>query len=152
MTVELVFESRLVYQMLRQDGAVEMEPVITLQLEMTDGPQIYASDGSIINDAAWSMSICRHVPPTQTVTHTPGWVNYAAVADKARCVIDIHQSPDRYGALLEMLKGGRASEITVIIDALVETADYSKKWDTAGRASIPIKSICFEFPLPQSEA
>ncbi|NHZ98530.1 hypothetical protein [Massilia sp. CCM 8734] len=152
MTAELVFESRLSYHVLRQEGIVELDPVIALQLELTGGPNMYASDSFMINHAAWSMTIRRHNPAHLPSTEPPGWVKYTAVGDKSLCVIDIHQSPERFASLLDMFKGGHASEITVVVDGLADTADYSKKWDTAAHASMPVRSICFEFPLPQSEA
>lgn len=152
MTAELVFESRLSYHVLRQEGIVELDPVIALQLELTGAPKIYASDSFMINHAAWSMTIRRHNPENLPPTEPPGWVNYTAAAGKSLCVVDIHQSPDRFTALLDMFRGGHASEITIVVDGLADSADYSKKWDTAARASMPLRSICFEFPLPQSEA
>ncbi|MDQ1834412.1 hypothetical protein [Massilia scottii] len=152
MAAELVFESKLSYHVLRQEGAVEIEPLISLQLELTGGPRIYASDLLIINNAAWSMTIRRRSPATPPAAHLPDSMNYTRAAQKSRCVIDVHQSPERFASLLDMFKGGHASEITVFVENLADSADYSKKWDTAAHASMPVKSICFEFPLPQSEA
>lgn len=152
MSAELMFESRLSYHVLRQQGIVELDPVITLQLELTGGPRMYASDAFMINHAAWSMTIRRYTPARLLPTKPPGWVKYTASGGKALCLIDIHQSPERFTSLLDMFKGGHASEITVFIDGLAKTADYSKKWNTAARASLPVSAICFEFPLPQSEA
>ncbi|HEX8611070.1 MAG TPA: hypothetical protein VF800_07245 [Telluria sp.] len=152
MSAELVFESRLSYHVLRQEGSVELDPVITLQLGLTGAPTIYASDSFMINHAAWSMTIRRHNLEKSPPTEPPGWVNYTAATGKSLCVIDIHQSPERFTTLLDLFKGGHASEITIIVDELADTADYSKKWDTTVRARMPVRSICFEFPLPQSEA
>ncbi|MDM5177248.1 hypothetical protein PO883_08570 [Massilia sp. DJPM01] len=152
MSAELVFESRLSYHVMRQEGAVELDPVITLQLELTGGPKIYASDSFMINHAAWSMTIQRHKPGILLPTEPPGWVNYTAGAGKSQCVIDIHQSSERFASLLDMFKGGHASEITVVVEGLADSADYSKKWDTAALERMPVQSIRFEFPLPQSEA
>ncbi|NHZ82260.1 hypothetical protein F2P44_23705 [Massilia sp. CCM 8695] len=152
MAAELVFESRLSYHVLRQEGAVEIEPAISLQLELTGGPQIYASDTVIINNAAWSMTIRRRSPAMPPAPHPPDAMSYTRATDKWRCVIDVHQSPERFASLLDMFKGGHASEITVVVDHLADMGDYSKKWDTAAHPSMPVKSICFEFPLPQSEA
>jgi hypothetical protein len=39
----------------------------------------------------------------------------------------------------------------VIVEGFVDKSDYSKFWNTDSQASIPIKSICFEFPLARSE-
>ena len=152
MTAELVFETRSICQLLRQVGAVELEPVISLQLELTGGPKIYASDASVINKAVWSMTIHRRRRARQLVAHIPGAIHYVVDDGKTRCTIDVDQSAERFAALLEMFKGGRASEITVTVDALADTLDYSKKWDTAAGPRLAIRAICFDFPLPQSEA
>ena len=152
MTVELVFESRLSFQLLRQEGSIESEPVISLQLALTGGPQIYASDASIINEAAWRMRIHRHGNARLDPVHAVGRMGYSNGSDKACCAIEVHQSPERYGALLDMFKDGYVSEITMVVEGLSDKADYSKSWDTARGAELIVKSICFEFPLPQSEA
>lgn len=148
MTTKLVFESNLVHQVLRQEGTAEVEPVISLQLEFTDGPQIYSSDSSAVNDLAWSLRIqrqCTDAPPP------PITMSYVAVEQERRCTIDLHQSPERYAAMLQMFRGGYVSEITVVVEAFVVKADYSRLWNTDAQSSIAINSICFEFPLPQNE-
>lgn len=152
MSTELVFESRSGFQVLRQEGATENEPVISLQLELTGGPNIYATDSAIINKAAWTMAIHRHALPRLDSSHPPGWITYAVEAKQSRCAIEVHQSPERYAALLDMFRGGHVSEITVLVEGLADKADYSKRWDTVAMPSLTIKSLCFEFPLPQSEA
>ena len=81
-----------------------------------------------------------------------GSVHYALAKGRPRCVIEVGQAPQRFAALLDMFKGGHASEITVTIDDLADKPDYSKDWNTALHATVPIRAICFEFPLPQSEA
>ena len=84
--------------------------------------------------------------------HTAGHIAYARADGKPRCIIEVQQSPERYDALLDMFKDGYVSEITVLIDGLADQPDYSKKWDTAAGDRLTVKAICFEFPLPQSEA
>lgn len=148
MTTKLVFESNLVHQVLRQEGTAEVEPVISLQLEFTDGPQIYSSDAFAVNDLAWSLRIQRQ---GTDVPLPPSTMSYLAVEQERRCTLDVHQSPERYSAMLEMFRGGYVSEITVIVEGFVDKADYSKLWNTDAQSSIAIKSICFEFPLPQNE-
>lgn len=148
--VELVFESRLSYQVLRQDAGVESEPIISLQLELSDAPKIYVADDDSIDGAAWTMQIHRR--RKGAASPAPGEISFAGALPQARCAIDVWQSAERYAALLDMFKGGHVSEITVSVDGLVERADYSKAWDTASGARLSIRSICFEFPLPQSEA
>jgi hypothetical protein len=152
MTAELVFESRSSFQVLRQDGAVESEPVISLQLELTAGPNIYADGSVIVNKAAWSMQIHRHSRARLDPTHQPGSMVYASEGNHGRCAIEVHQSPQRYAALLDMFRGGQVSEITVIVDGLTDKSDYSRSWDTAAVPSLVIRSVRFEFPLPQNEA
>lgn len=152
MTTKLVFESNLAHQVLRLEGTAEVDPFISLQLEFTDGPQIYTADSSAVNELAWSLKIQRH---GQTGLHVPlpsSTINYVAEEGKSRCTLEVHQSPERYAAMLEMFRGGYLSEITVIVAGFVDKADYSKLWDTDAQASIAIKSICFEFPLPQNES
>ena len=151
MSNELFFESRLSYLVLRQEGAVEVAPVILLQLELLGGPKIYASDASVIYSAVWSMTIRRHSATPSLPAETSGLVRYALADGKSTCMIDVHQSPERFSALMNMFKGGHASEITVLVDDWASMADYSKKWDTTEQATLTVKSICFEFPLPQSE-
>jgi hypothetical protein len=152
MSTELIFESRASHQVLRQDGAVESEPVIALELELMSGPNIYAAGAAIVNKAAWHMKIHRH-PGAPTASGGPaGSIAYAAAEGKSRCTIAVHQSPGRYAALLDMFKGGYVSEITVMVAGLSDRPDYSKGWDTTAGTELAIEAICFEFPLPQSEA
>jgi hypothetical protein len=152
MSAELLFESRLSYHVLRQNGAAEDAPFISLRLALTDGPIIYASNGAVVNASAWSMVIRRGSPAGLPPEQGFGTMRYGAANGKPACVIDIEQSPERFAALLDMFKGGHASEITVNVDDMVDKADYSKNWHTAAHPSIAIAAICFEFPLPQSEA
>lgn len=152
MTVELVFESRTIFQVLRQEGATENEPLISLQLALTGGPKIYAAGSAIINNGAWSMTIHRHAHARADASHSPGSLTFAMDAGRSRCAIEVHQSRERYAALLEMFRGGYVSEITVVVEGLADKGDYSKRWDTAATPSLTIKSLCFEFPLPQGEA
>lgn len=152
MTTKLVFESNLAHQVLRQEGTAEVDPFISLQLEFTDGPQIYTADSSAVNEMAWSLKIQRHGQTGLHVPLPPSTMNYVAEEGKSRCILEVHQSPERYADMLAMFRGGYLSEITVIVEGFVDNADYSKLWDTDARESIAIKSICFEFPLPQNES
>jgi len=152
MDTELLFESRQIHHVLRQQGAAEDAPCIALQLALTDGPTMYASDGAVINKSAWTMTIRRHSPAGDAAPPPLGAMRYEGIKGKPRCVIDVLQAPERFAALLDMFKGGHASEITVTVDGLADKADYSKDWNTALHATMPIRAIRFEFPLPQSEA
>jgi len=151
MGAELLFESRSTNHVLRQAGTVEEAPYLALRLELTDGPIIYVADGAVVHPSAWSLTIHR-CGLAESPPHVSGTLRYVGSGGKPRCVIEVHQSPERYAALLDMFKGSDASEITVMVDGLADKADYSKSWNTALRPSIAIQSISFEFPLPQSEA
>jgi hypothetical protein len=152
MGTTLVFESRLTFHVLRQDEAGESAPFLSLRLALTDAPMIYAADGAVINRSAWSMVIRKRVTDDGIVAGILGTATYAAAEGKPHCVIDIVQSPGRFAALLDMLRGGHASEITVVVGDLRDNGDYSREWNTARHASLPVTSISFEFPLPQTEA
>ena len=152
MTTELIFESRASYQVLRQDGAVESEPVISLQLQLMSGPRIYAFGAAVVNHGGWSMKIHRYRGVQAAACCPPGSMAYAVRDGKSHCTIEIYQSPGRYGELLYMFRGGHVSEITAMVAGLSDKADYSKVWDTPAESRLEIEGICFEFPLPQSEA
>lgn len=149
MDAVLCFESRQSYHVLRQDEDVEAAPFISLQLVLTDGPTIYASDFSVVNRSSWTMTIWKRgaaeeAPPL-------GTVHYAMSKDKPRCVIEVHQAPERFAALLDLFKGGNPSEITVVLGGLTDKSDYSREWNTALGTAIRVKSVGFEFPLPERE-
>jgi len=151
MGAELLFESRQSNHVLRQQGAVEEAPFIALQLALTSGPILYASDGAIINKSVWSMAIRRR-SPADDAPFTLGSIQYTPGKDKPRCVIEINQSPERFAALLDMFKSAHPSEITILVEQLADKSDYSRGWNTAQHASIPVTSVSFEFPVPLSEA
>jgi len=151
MAAELLFESRLTNHILRQDGPMEEAPCLSLQLELTDGPILYVSGGAVVHPSAWTLKI-RRCGPADPAPHVSGMLHYVPIGAKPRCVIEVRQSGERFAALLDMFKGGHASEITVTVDDLADKPDYSKFWNTALYPRIPLQSICFEFPLPQNEA
>lgn len=151
MPTKLVFESSLVHQVMRLEEDVEVEPVIAMELEFTDGPQIYTKDACSVNDLPWSLHI-RRQGPAQSEPLPPCTMRFIPEEDKSRCKFDLHQSPERYAAMLEMFRGGNVCEMTVIVEGFVDKPDYSKLWDTDSEAVIAVKSVCFEFPLPQNEA
>ncbi|WP_332878408.1 hypothetical protein [Massilia sp. S19_KUP03_FR1] len=150
MDTVLYFESRQNYHVLRQDEEVETAPFITLQLVLTDGPTIYASDFSVISKAGWNMTIWKR--GADEVAAAPlGSVQYAVSKGKPHCVIEVHQSAERFASLLALLKCGHPSEITVVVDGLTDKSDYSKDWNTAQGTIIRVKTLSFEFPLPERE-
>ncbi|MDQ2822386.1 MAG: hypothetical protein M3Y65_18745 [Pseudomonadota bacterium] len=148
----LSFESRQSCHVLRQDGAVENAPYISLLLTLIDGPTMYSSDAAIINKSAWNMKIQKRCAGDFSSPHAIGSIQYLTNKDRPRCLIDIQQSAERFNELLEMFKGGHVSEIKIMVDQLADKPDYSKNWNTAVHDSIPVTSLSFEFPLPQSEA
>ena len=150
MDAVLCFESRQSYHVLRQDEDVEAAPFISLQLVLTDGPTIYASDFSVINRSSWTMTIWKR-GAAEAATPLLGSVNYAMSKGKPRCVIDVYQASERFSALLDLFKGGNPSEITVVLGGLADKSDYSKEWNTALGTAIRVKSLGFEFPLPERE-
>lgn len=152
MTTELIFESRASYQVLRQDGAVESEPVISLQLQLMSGVNIYASGGAMVNKGSWGMKIHRYRCAPHVAACPPGSIVFAEGQGKPHCTIEVYQSVERYAELLDMFKGGYVSEMTVMVAGLDDKPDYSKAWDTTAGTRLGIGGICFEFPLPQSEA
>jgi hypothetical protein len=151
MATELLFESRSVNYLLRQQGANEDDPVILIRLELSSAPKIYAADLSLINASAWRLKILP-LKTTELAAAPSGWVSYSVIDGKQNCLIELYQSAERYRALLEMFKGGHVSEIAAVIDDLANNSDYSRTWDTIVQPRLPLNSICFEFSLPQSEA
>ena len=151
MTTQLNFESRSVSYLLEQHGAMENDPVISIRLELSSAPQIYASDLSLINTSVWGMTIIQ-LSPSAIETAPSGQISYLNIDGKPTCSIKMYQSAQRYRELLEMFKGGHVSEITAVMDELSENADYSRTWNTAVHTVLPIDALCFEFSLPQSEA
>lgn len=151
MAAKLLFESRSVTHIFSQDRAAVSEPLMQLSLELTDAPNIYASDSSLINVLSWNMTIQKH-SPTSLQIEPLGWITYMPTDSEPQCMIEVHQTSERYFLLLEMFTGGYVSEITVGVDDVGGSNDYSRSWDTSTNPSIVIQSIRFEFPLPQSEA
>lgn len=151
MGAKLLFESRLISHVLGQEGPEENEPVMTLRLEMTDGPIIYVSGGAAIKASAWRMKIRRARARDTEAPRSGATIRYVATEGKPYCVVELSQSPERFTALLGMFMGGHSSEITVVVDELADKADYSKDWNSLDRPSLAIDSISFEFHLPLHE-
>ena len=144
MGTRLSFETGPAQLSLRQCGTVDQAPAITVQLHAADDAQIYTADAHPINGARWTMTITSSAGPAlYALTYGGG--------ERALCTILVSQSPERFAILLDMFKGGHASEITIEVDGLIELSDYSRKWDTRAAPTLVIDSVCFEFPLPQSE-
>lgn len=146
MTTTLSFETGPVQLSLRHCAGRDQAPAIAVQLHVTGGAQIYAGEAQPINEARWVMTI------TSAAAAEPYSLSYAAAGERALCTIVVSQSPERFAILLDLFKGGNASEITVDIEGLAESSDYSRKWDTRAAPTLVVSSVCFEFPLPQDEA
>lgn len=142
MATKLSFETGPIQLSLRQCGTVDQAPAITVQLHATGDAQIYTSEANPINEARWVMTITSSAAPAlYSLTYAGG--------ERALCTILVSQSPERFAILLDMFKGGNASEIMIDVDGLIELSDYSRKWDTRAAPTLVISSVCFEFPLPQ---
>jgi len=155
MDTVLCFESDQSYLVLRQEEVLKDAACITLQLALTDGPIIYASDFSVIGKTGWRMTIRRAHANVDAGAGASdpaiGSVRYAVAPLHPRCVIDVVQSPERFTALLDLFKAGHPSEIRIVVEGLTDRADYSKTWNTAQAAVMRVTSLGFEFPLPESE-
>ncbi len=144
MATKLSFETGPVQLALRQCGGVDQAPAITVQLHTVGDAQIYTSDAHPIIDARWTMTITSAAATAlYSLTYGEG--------ERTQCAILVSQSPERFAILLDMFKGGNASEITIEVDGLIELSDYSRKWDTRAAPTLVVSSVCFEFPLPQGE-
>jgi hypothetical protein len=145
MTTTLNFETGPVQLSLRQCAGAGLAPAITVQLHATGGAQIYVGQSQPINEARWVMTISA---AAASQLHS---LSYAAPDGRPLCTILVSQSPERFAILLDLFKGGNASEITVDIEGLVALSDYSRRWDVLASPVLPVSSVCFEFPLPQSD-
>lgn len=143
----LTFETSEVLLTLGQNGAEDDAPVIWFRLRLSSTPTVYVSNGETLQMANWTM-LLRQRPDgareADSLTYTRG-------EDKAECQVLVHQSPARFQALLDMLKGGHASEITVVTAGMQQQDDYSSRWDTARSPRLDVLRIGFEFPLPQND-
>ncbi|WP_426102111.1 hypothetical protein [Massilia sp. TSP1-1-2] len=145
MPTRLSFETGPVQLSLRHSAVIEHAPAITVQMHATGDAQIYTADAQALHDARWVMTI------TSACTPQPFTLSYAAAGERAQCSVAVNQSAQRFALLLEMFKGGAAFEILIDIEGLIALSDYSRKWDTHAVPVLAVSSVCFEFPLPQSE-
>ena len=143
----LTFETREALLTLDQNGDEEAAPVISLKLSLSSRPTVYVSGGAVLQSARWTMIIRADDQARQV-----GTLNYAANDGKPECQVLINQSSRRFHDVLEMFKGGHASEITIEADGMKHQGDYSSHWDTDASPVLTVLRVSFEFPLPQSEA
>lgn len=144
----LTFETREVRLTLEQNGDADDAPVISFTLRLSSTPTVYVSNGETLQQANWTM-VLRQRPQGAS---EPDSLTYTSGEYKSECLVQIHHSPARFRTLLEMLKGGHASEITIVTDGMQHQDDYSSRWDTARASRLNVLRIGFEFPLPQNEA
>ena len=145
MSTTLSFETGPAQLALKQCAGVEQAPAITVQLHATGDARIYTADGQPLLDGRWVMTI------TSAQVQESATLSYGTQGDRPLCSIWVNKSPQRFAILLDMFKGGNASEITVGVEGMAEMADYSRKWDTRAFPVLGVSSVCFDFPLPQSE-
>ena len=144
----LTFETREVLLTLEQNGNVDDAPVISIKLGLSSAPTVYLSNGRTLRDAGWTM-IVRELADGK---REPGSLTYTDNAGKGECLVLIHQSPRRFQTMVEMFKGGNASEITIVTDGIEHRDDYSSQWNIDLHPRLHVLGVSFEFPLPQSEA
>jgi len=143
----LIFETREAVLTLEQNGDQDDIPVISLQLILTNRPTVYISGARLLQPARWSMTIRADDTAVEV-----GWISYVEQDGKGECALVINQSQARFNDVLDMFKGGHASEISIDIDGLTKKDDYSSQWDTDSSPILTVARASFEFPLPQSEA
>ncbi len=143
----LIFETREAVLTLEQNGDQNDIPVISLQLNLANRPTIYISGGKLLQPARWSMTIRADDTSVEV-----GWLSYVEHDGKGECGLEINQSQARFDDVLDMFKGGHASEISIDVDGMTKKDDYSSQWDTDNTPTLTVTRASFEFPLPQSEA
>jgi hypothetical protein len=143
----LIFETREAVLTLEQAGDQDDIPVISLQLSLSNRPAVYISGGKLLQPSSWSMTIRADDTAVEV-----GWLSYIAAEGKGECVLVINQSQARFDAVLDMFKGGHASEISIDVEGMSAKDDYSSLWDTDASPTLTVARASFEFPLPQSEA
>ena len=145
MSTSLSFETGPAQLVLKQCAGVEQAPAITVQLHATGDARIYTADGQPLLDGRWVMTI------TSAQLQEGATLSYGKQGERPLCSIWVCKSPQRFAILLDMFKGGNASEIMVGVEGMDELGDYSRKWDTLAFPVQVVSSVCFDFPLPQSE-
>lgn len=148
----LTFETREVLFTLEQNGNEDDGPVISIKLRLSASPAVYMSNGQMLQQASWSMIVRELDPATDDATRELGSLTCTDNEGKGECLVLINQTPDRFLNVVEMFKGGHASEITIVTDGMDQQDDYSSRWNTVDNPRVTVLRVSFEFPLPQSEA
>lgn len=143
----LIFETREALLTLEQNGEQDDIPVISLKLSLTNRPAVYISGGKQLQPSSWSMTIRADDTAVEV-----GWISYINNDGKGECTLVINQSSTRFDDVLDMFKGGHASEISIEVEGMTQKDDYSSLWNTDAEPMLMVSRASFEFPLPQSEA
>lgn len=149
---ELLFETRGILLSLGESASASLSATITIELSMFPQKKIYLPSGRILEKARWKMIIIETFEAPPGGTASMGSITTEEDGDIDHCFVSINHGSARFAELREMFKGGHASEITVRVDGLIDSSDFSKKWDTGRMPALNVESISFDFPLPQSEA
>lgn len=143
----LIFETREAVLTLEQNGDQDDIPVVSLKLSLSNRPAVYIAGGKLLQPSSWTMTIRADDTAVEV-----GWMSYVENDGKGECTLDINQSSTRFDDVLDMFKGGHASEISIEVEGMRQKDDYSSQWDTAAQPILTVSRVSFEFPLPQSEA
>jgi hypothetical protein len=146
----LTFETREALLTLEQSGNDDAAPVISLKLGLSSTPTVYIANGQLLQAARWTMHIGEAEPGGKA--RDAGSLTYTNNDGKGECLILVKQSRARFLDVLDMFKGGHASEITIVVDGMQQRDDYSSLWNTETTPRLDVLRVSFEFPLPQSEA
>ena len=149
---EFMFETRGILLSLGESASASLSATITIDLSMPPQRKVYLPSGRILEKARWKMIITETFEPQPGGSDFMGAVTTEEDGDTDHCFVSINYDSARFAELREMFKGGHASEITVRVDGLIDSSDFSKKWDTGQTPVLNVESISFDFPLPQSEA
>lgn len=145
--VTLIFETREAVLTLEQNGDQDDIPVVSLKLSLSNRPAVYIAGGKLLQPSSWTMTIRADDTAVEV-----GWMSCAENDGKGECTLVINQSSTRFDDVLDMFKGGHASEISIEVEGMTPKDDYSSQWDTAAQPILTVTRASFEFPLPQSEA
>ncbi|MES2317157.1 MAG: hypothetical protein V4631_06640 [Pseudomonadota bacterium] len=148
----MTFETREVLLTLEQNGNEDDPPIISIKLRVVKSPKIYIATGTLVEQATWTMIVRELRSGAEDQKREPGSLTYTDNDGKGECLVLINQSPSRFQTVVDMFKGGHASEITIVTDSMDPRDDYSSQWDTEAMPRLDVLRVSFEFPLPQSEA
>jgi len=149
---ELLFETRGILLSLGESASASLSATIAIELSMFPQGKVYLPSGRALEKAKWKMIITEISGTQPDDDSAMGSVTTEEDGGADHCLVAINHDSSRFAELLEMFKGGHASEITVTVSGLIDSSDFSKKWDTDSLPALKVENISFDFPLPQSEA